>query len=88
MHHIILMYYLLGVGVLAMRLIQSLIITDYYVTSNLLKSNMRGNEKTYNDIHRSGYFQKKLPVTISKKQMLQDEFQAVKKQSRVKGTRV
>lgn len=59
------MYYLCGVGIIAMRFIRSPIITDYCVTSNLLKSNMRGNEKTYNDICRSGYFQKKLPVNIS-----------------------
>ena len=63
---IILMYHVCGVGMIAMSFIQNPAITDYYnVISTLLKSNMRGNEKTYNDIHSSGIFQKKLPVNNS-----------------------
>lgn len=72
-----------------LRHIQSPAITDYHnVISNLFTSNMRGNEKTHNDIHSSGCFQKKLPVSNSYKQILQDEFQATKKKGRVKGTQL
>lgn len=60
------MYHVCGVGMIAMSFIQSPATTDYYnVISTLLKSNMRGNEKTHNDIHSSGFFQKKLPVNNS-----------------------
>lgn len=57
------MYYLCGVGIIAMRFIQSPAITDYYnIISNLLKSNVRGYEKTHDNIHSLEFFQKKLPV--------------------------
>lgn len=57
------MYYLCGVGIIAVIFIQSPAMTDYYnVISNSLKSNIKGNKKTHNNIHSSGFCQENLPV--------------------------
>lgn len=46
-----------------MKFTQTSAITDYYnAIFNLLKNNLKGNKKTHNDIHSSGFFQEKLLV--------------------------
>lgn len=62
MHYIILIFYLCGFSMRAMRFMQNPASIDYCnVISNLLQSNMRGNKKIHNGIHSSGIFPEKSP---------------------------